>query len=151
MSRANQRTLPLLSLQEQFDYIPDTGIILRKSTNKPTGWQHPSGYCYVSFSEGGNKTRNLLLHRVAYALYYGIDPHPLEIDHINRVKSDNSIINLRVVTCKEQAQNRVQTAADKIDNGLYQLRLLDHAGDLLQHNLPREDYIGKGAFQLALL
>jgi hypothetical protein len=147
MSRA-PGPLPLLALQQQFRYIPETGIIIRKSTNKPTGWQHPSGYCYLSFREGraGVKQRNLLFHRVAFALYHGVDPHPLEIDHINRVRNDNTIINLRVVTSKEQNNNRVSCDREKIGKGMYQLKLFTNPTNILE-----QDYMGGNAFQTRLL
>jgi hypothetical protein len=147
MSRAKQRGLPLLVLHETFDYNPETGIITRKSTGKSAGWTHPNGYSYVSLKKSKtDKARTLLLHRVAYALYYNVDPYPFEVDHINRIKSDNSIINLRIITQKDQAQNRQPTVSDKIGDGLYQLRLLTKDG-----TTPQGDYIGGNAFQLGLL
>jgi len=46
-------------------------------------------------------------HRVAWALVAGRWP-VLEIDHINRNKSDNRFRNLRQVTHQENSRNRVQ-------------------------------------------
>lgn len=42
-------------------------------------------------------------HRVAWKIYYGVDPD--EIDHINGVRSDNRISNLRSVTRTENCRN----------------------------------------------
>lgn len=43
-------------------------------------------------------------HRLAWYLYYGVWPTH-EIDHINRVRSDNRIVNLRDVPRRENGQN----------------------------------------------
>jgi hypothetical protein len=105
MSRAKQQPLPFDLINNKFDYFSETGIIITRKTGKVGSWAHPSGYHYVSVFEEG-KSRNLLAHRVAYALYTGKDPYPLEIDHINRNRGDNRIVNLRLATFIEQAQNR---------------------------------------------
>lgn len=43
-------------------------------------------------------------HRIAWLLYYGVEP-PNEVDHINRVKSDNRISNLRAATRSQNNRN----------------------------------------------
>jgi hypothetical protein len=43
-------------------------------------------------------------HRLAWFLHYGEFPS-MEIDHINRNRADNRIVNLRVVTTSENAMN----------------------------------------------
>jgi hypothetical protein len=149
MSRANQRPLPLTTLEDKFIYTPTTGIITLRHNNRQVGWTHPSGYKYITIQWEG-KQRNMLFHRVAYALYHGIDPYPLEVDHINRIRSDNSITNLRLFTHREQAQNRTQTVADKLSEGFYQLRLLSKDGTDLPSHTPQTDYMGSNAFQLLL-
>jgi hypothetical protein len=45
------------------------------------------------------------IHRIAYAMFYGVDPYPLEVDHKDRVKYNNKIENLRAVTPKENMEN----------------------------------------------
>lgn len=49
------------------------------------------GYVYVKFMQ-----RRILVHRVIFYLHNGY--YPIEIDHINRVRSDNRIENLREAT-----------------------------------------------------
>lgn len=46
-----------------------------------------------------------LAHRVAWAIHYG-EPPPGEIDHINHRRSDNRIINLRIVSDRDNARNQ---------------------------------------------
>jgi len=59
----------------------------------------PSGYrCICIFD------RRYPAHRIAWALYYGGDV-PDMIDHINRVRCDNRISNLRPCTAAENAKN----------------------------------------------
>lgn len=49
--------------------------------------------------------RQHLVHRIIYQLYYGVEPIG-QIDHIDREKKNNSILNLRDVTAKINARNR---------------------------------------------
>jgi len=67
------------------------------------------------------------MHRLAWLLYYGELPaRGLYVDHINRIKTDNRIANLRIVDADGNAANRVREsykhggergiAFDKINN-----------------------------------
>jgi hypothetical protein len=49
--------------------------------------------------------KNVRAHRVLWALHYGSDPDGV-IDHINGLKADNRIENLRVTDAEGNAQNR---------------------------------------------
>lgn len=44
-------------------------------------------------------------HRIIWILHNGPIPDGLDIDHINRIKTDNSIENLRVVTKSQNGHN----------------------------------------------
>lgn len=55
------------------------------------------------FAGSVNKAK-LLAHRAAWCVYYGKWPTD-EIDHINHVRTDNRIVNLREATRSENAQN----------------------------------------------
>ena len=46
-------------------------------------------------------------HRFVYEYFNGKIPDGLQIDHINRDRTDNRISNLRVVTHRENMQNRI--------------------------------------------
>ena len=108
MSRNKQRPITaeeLEHIKNVIIYDAESGYLLRNG--KRAGTLHPSGYRYVQVTG-----RNFYEHRLAWALYYNEDPYPLEIDHINRNRSDNVISNLRKATPAEQARNRV-TGVDR--------------------------------------
>jgi hypothetical protein len=50
--------------------------------------------------------RKVQAHRLAWLLHYGVDPYPLEIDHIDGDRSNNAIGNLRAVTRSQNQFNR---------------------------------------------
>ena len=102
-------------LRERYRYEADTGTLyIRPSTyNKRLRqtvlcdeWREittrsRSGYVVTTCMGVQIKA-----HRVCWALHYGADPYPLQIDHINRNKSDNRICNLRAVTPADNCANR---------------------------------------------
>ncbi len=87
-------------LREEYDYLPETGLFIDKKTNKSVGQFYPSGYLSHYF-----KGKNYDLHRLIYCWYYGYFPEH-QIDHINRCKVDNRIINLREVTATCNSRNK---------------------------------------------
>lgn len=100
---------PILQrLQEVLTYDPITGSIKWKVTLSNRG---------VAGSEAGqlHKTYNYRMirvdkrmyraHRVAWALHHGVWPSDT-LDHINGIRTDNRLCNLREATMAEQAQNR---------------------------------------------
>lgn len=100
--RINRRPLPSQDeLREMFSYSPETGLLYWKEregnnnfnvqyAGKPVGRTTKRGYRQVTI----NKV-NYWCHRLIWKHVFGIDPR--EIDHINGIKSDNRIKNLRDV------------------------------------------------------
>ena len=101
---------------DHLEYDPETGIIWDTRRNREAGClQKSDGYrkikvqgkCYY----GGP---------LAWYLYWGEWPNG-EIDHINRVRDDNRLCNLRVVDRSKQMLNRNAMGKIKI-KGVYKSR-----------------------------
>ena len=94
-------------LREYFRYDPGSGKIYwrkrkgpRRAPGEEAGYlQKGGGYWHIRFNRKG-----ILGHRVAWFLYYSY--WPKEIDHINGVKNDNRIDNLREVSRRDNCCNR---------------------------------------------
>ncbi len=101
---------PLATLRQVLSYDPETGALTwlvdpgnQLSAGAPAGSQDGRGYVQVYLSG-----RHLKAHRLAWYLHHGTDPGPLQVDHINRDRSDNRICNLRLVDAKGNRANSAQ-------------------------------------------
>jgi len=92
-------------LKKNFLYNEDLGIFhkIKKDGNlsKKCGTIDKSGYVRVIY-----KHKYYRVHRLAWLYVYGYLPE--EIDHINKVRSDNRLKNLRECTRSENQRNRTQ-------------------------------------------
>ena len=98
-------------VKEYFDYCGKTGMLYakkRQSNNavlgKASGWQQPNGYWRMSI-----KGKSYQAHRLVWLYHNGKMPLN-DIDHINGVKNDNRIENLRDISHKLNTQNRNRAA-----------------------------------------
>jgi len=83
-------------------FIYNNGKLIRRRTNKIAGGINKRGG-YQRIHLNGKAYPS---HRLIYIYHYGDIPDNLEIDHINRIKDDNRIENLRLVTSQENMFNR---------------------------------------------
>ena len=62
-----------------------------------------NGYMYI---QRGRRKKQLRVHRIVAETFIPNPENKLEVDHINRIRNDNRVENLRWVTRLENAQNR---------------------------------------------
>jgi hypothetical protein len=93
-------------LKTLLDYNQDTGLftwkLYRGGTAKvgdTAGKVEANGYHRIKVNG-----KLYLAHRLAWFYEYGIWPDK-DLDHINRIKTDNRLVNLRVATRSENIQN----------------------------------------------
>jgi len=94
-------------VREALSYDASTGVLrwlidigTRARAGRAAGNVCGSGYLAIGL--GG--VRSIPAHRIAWALSHGSWPE-LEVDHINGCKTDNRLVNLRLVTTGENHQN----------------------------------------------
>lgn len=111
-------TLSVEEVRRLFDYIPETGKLIRKvrTSNRikvgdEAGQKNTTGHlqCRVN-------GRLYLVHRIIWLFVNGIFPAG-EIDHIDGDKTNNRICNLRDVSHTENMQN-LKTAQSNSKTGL---------------------------------
>lgn len=106
MNKANS-TLTQSRLKEILDYDPTTGIFVWATEKRyglkagyPAGTQNEQGYIDIQIDKIKHKA-----HRLAWLYCYGEFPKK-NIDHINKIRDDNAIQNLREANHSENGQNR---------------------------------------------
>ena len=70
-------------------------------------WKN-NGYLQLQLWKNG-KYERFLVHRLVYEAFYGKIPEGMEIDHIDTIRDNNSVENLRCVTHKEQYSKNQNT------------------------------------------
>jgi hypothetical protein len=109
-----------LFLKSMFSYNPETGDIARvKDSNGRTCHDKHCGHItangYLRLNVGGT---GIMAHRVIWFLYYNKWPSG-EIDHINGIRNDNRIVNLRDINHRVNNQNRTKNREGKIPGYWY--------------------------------
>lgn len=72
-----------------------------KAKGKPAGVLNKDGYWHVCY-----ESKRYPAHRIVWFLVNNKDPGELEVDHIDRDKSNNKISNLRAITSAKNKANR---------------------------------------------
>jgi hypothetical protein len=106
------RTLSIDYLRKRLRYEPDTGKLFwldyegvaKQWRTRRAGKEAFTSVGSVGYYKGSIDRVMYTTHRVAWAIYHGEWPTG-QIDHINGVRTDNRIVNLRVVTCQENQRN----------------------------------------------
>ena len=93
-------------VRKLLDYNPDTGVFTHTknragvTANSRAGATHHLGYRIIYLLGKG-----FAEHRVAWLYVHGVWP-AADLDHINRVRSDNRLCNLREATRAQNCQNQ---------------------------------------------
>ena len=87
---------PIQELQQAFDYDPATGIFRNKykrgssKRGSQAGSTDRKGYVVLTY-----RRRKITAGRMAWYLSTGVDPMEKQVDHKDRVRSNNALSNLR--------------------------------------------------------
>lgn len=79
----------------------DDGTLLNIKTNKIAGGLNKEGYIRIRLN--GVEYR---AHRIIWEMFNGKIPEGMLVDHINRIKTDNRIENLRLATQSQNLSNQ---------------------------------------------
>ena len=116
------KTVPIEKLHELLEYSPETGVLMWSTTS--TRIARSKGLEAGSVAKDGYRVICvdgvcIPAHRIAWAMTHGSFPE-LPMDHINRVRGDNRIVNLRLATPSQNCANTVRKSAAGI-RGITQL------------------------------
>ena len=106
------KDLPVEEINKNFRY--DNGDLYwrfyktgRKMGN-PLRNKNKFGYLRATFNN-----KHYTLHRIVWIIHNGAIPKGLDIDHINRVRDDNRIENIRLVTRSQNLHNTTAKGGNK--------------------------------------
>lgn len=86
-------------------YVSDDGKIWNKNGREYKLQIMRTGYIKWRTTKHGKFIYDTV-HRIVWKTFNGNIPNNLEIDHINRIKSDNRLVNLRCVNRQENNRNK---------------------------------------------
>lgn len=134
-------------VREAFSYDPESGVITWKTNVRPR-YRPPHGTAaFVSKNANGYlfglfEGERYKAHRIAWVLYYGRWPEG-HIDHINGLRADNRIANLRDIDPAENARNAKVSRTSRLGvRGVTARR-----GKYLAYGYHGEQQITLGTFQ----
>ena len=100
---------PLKELQQAFDYDPSSGVFRNGYTKSNralegavAGYVPQHGYLTLRY-----QCRQLLASRVAWFLMTGIDPLDKEVEHKDRIRTNNRFDNLRLASRSQNNNNKM--------------------------------------------
>lgn len=89
-------------------WVTNGGLVYRYSKSQDKlilckSYKNSSGYRQLKVSKP--KVASISVHRLVYETFVGEIPQGYQIDHINTIRTDNSLENLRCVTQAENNKN----------------------------------------------
>jgi hypothetical protein len=89
---------------------PDGTVwVERKKHCKQVGWKHHTGYMIFNHGSRGQMS----VHRYIAEAFIPNPDNKEQVDHINRVRHDNRVENLRWATRKENGENKIWGGSEK--------------------------------------
>ena len=84
----------------KYNYDEETGILTDVKTGRVSGHKDKAGYMLVWFNG-----KRIMAHRAAWIIIHGSIDSSMQIDHINRIRDDNRLSNLRLVSPSDNNKN----------------------------------------------
>lgn len=95
-----------MKYNEKYDlYLDDDLVIYYWNKNKDKLMQRTISKDRCGYLRVSTKIGLKMVHRIIYETFVGPIPDGMEIDHINTIRTDNRLENLRCVTHKENDNN----------------------------------------------
>lgn len=95
-----------------FQYLPETGqLVWKRREDMPNAWNAKfvgkvaGGMSGPGYFQVAIYKKRYLVHRLIWVMFNGPIPDDLQVDHINRTRTDNRIENLRLLTCSQNLKN----------------------------------------------
>jgi hypothetical protein len=100
-------------LNELLFVNPQNGVFIWRSNTGGKGKKHKEAgtLMFNGYLKIGIDNKEYLAHRLMWLYVYGEFPKT-NIDHIDRCRSNNSILNLRLATPKQNAENMFRTSTN---------------------------------------
>jgi hypothetical protein len=98
--------------------ILEVGEVIYKKTGKICPHFHgKQGYRKIKIYRDGSKERDRFwMNRLVWQAFYGLVPAGMQIDHIDGDRTNNSLVNLRPVTPKQNALFKKQRDSNYLFN-----------------------------------
>lgn len=94
-------------LRELFDYDSLTGeLVIRRARGQARTGQHVTGKTAAGYVKCKVRGRWYRVHRLIWVWHYGPIPRDKVVDHINWVRHDNRILNLRLLESATNSRRR---------------------------------------------
>lgn len=119
MTDARERLPSQEALKELFEYDPETGVLIWKRRPQSmfstllshntwnTRYAGKAAFTHTTkdgYKDGCIQDVKAVAHRVIWKLVYGYEPD--EVDHINGIRDDNRLVNLRHVDSSDNKKNQ---------------------------------------------